>query len=284
MFDKIFNIKIFNNTQYIKKQNIFNKFKKYIVYNGYIWYPLTLEFSLATGITDDTTLRALNEAEGGLISLGLINKIKAWYPMIGGTSTTHKYNFMDAQDLDASYRLTFNGGWTHSSTGALPNGVNAYAHTHYTESLADQNNISLSYYSRIDSPAVEVDFGSYNGSAYTVLEINTGGTTYGFVNSSTNFSFADPNSLGMYTVTRKGATDSKLFKNGVEKNNSNLASLTPPNQPIYLGAFNNNGSPAVYSTKECATAIIAEGLTDSEAINLHSIINTLQTSLGRNVY
>jgi hypothetical protein len=92
----------------------------------------TTAFIAATGITDTTIINALNTMDLSLISNGLDTKMKALYPFVGGTASTHKYNFMDARDLNAAFRLTFNGGWTHSSTGALPNGTNAVSYTHLT--------------------------------------------------------------------------------------------------------------------------------------------------------
>ena len=53
--------------------------------------------------------------------------MKALYPFVGGTATSHKFNLKDPRDLDAAFRLQFNGGWTHNSNGVTPNGTNGYA-------------------------------------------------------------------------------------------------------------------------------------------------------------
>lgn len=251
---------------------------------AFSYRPLTLAFSAATGIVDVPTLMPLNNFEGGLIANGLINKKFAYWPEVGGTAFTHKFNFMDARDLDAAYRLQFNGGWTHSATGALPNGVNAYARTFFTPSILEQNSFSLGYYSRTNSSAVEVDMGCTDGSAQSFLEINTGGTTYGAINNLSPFSFTDTDSLGSYIISRSSVNSIKLIKNNLERASNTAASTTFPTREIYLGAYNNNGVPAFYSTKECASAFIGSGLSDSEAIVLSGLINTLQTALGRNVY
>lgn len=266
MFNKIFNIKIFNNIQYIKKQNIFNKFRKYIIHNGYTWYPLTLDYALATGITDPLILTSLNNAEGSLISSGYISKIKAWHPMLGGTASTCKYNFMDARDLDAAYRLTFNGGWTFSANGALPNGINAYANTHYTPSVSDLNSFTLGYYSRTNASATEVEMGCSDGVTYELLEINTGGATYAAINNLAAFPYIDTDSLGMYIASRTASNLTTQYKNEVSRASDPSVPISVPSQPIYLGAFNNIGIAASFTTKECATAIITEGLTNSEAM------------------
>ena len=87
------------------------------------------KFILAAGITDATQKSAINTLVDDLKTYGIWSKTKAIYPMVGGTATTHKYNLKDPRDLDAAFRLSFSGGWTHSSNGALPNGITAYSDT-----------------------------------------------------------------------------------------------------------------------------------------------------------
>jgi hypothetical protein len=123
----------------------------------------TTAFAAATGITDTTILNALNTFDTGLISNGLDTKMKALYPFVGGTATTHKFNFMDARDLDVAFRLQFNGGWTHSSTGALPNGTNGYANSFFNpanEASVSTTNMSISTYLRDNNTGIG-DIGSY---------------------------------------------------------------------------------------------------------------------------
>ena len=90
----------------------FNSTKERFGYPNYT--ARTSAFAAATGITDTTILNALNTFDTGLISNGLDTKMKALYPFVGGTANTHKFNFMDARDTDAAFRLQFNGGYIHS--------------------------------------------------------------------------------------------------------------------------------------------------------------------------
>ena len=104
--------------------------------------PDAAAFISAANITDPTQISAINTLVNGLQTDGIWTKMKAIYPFVGGTATTHKYNLKDPRDLDAAFRLVFNGGWTHSSNGALPNGTNGYANTNLNQSanLAPSNN------------------------------------------------------------------------------------------------------------------------------------------------
>lgn len=247
-------------------------------------YPLTNAFEASTGITDTVIIDSLKQFEYSLLLNGLINKPFAYYPMVGGDASTHKINFMDARDLDAAYRLTFNGGWTHSTTGALPNGINAYANTYYTPSVSDLNSFSVGYYSRTNSNAIEVDIGSIDGTSAVLLSMRGPAGTFSSINSLGFSPYIDTDSLGMYIVSRTSSILTKSYKNGVDRNSDPTGSISTPTQSIYLGAWNNIGTAAYFSSKECASAFISLGLTPTESITLSGLINTLQTALGRNVY
>jgi len=84
----------------------------------------------AAGVTLTTTEKdAVNQWVVDSKAANIWTKFKAIYPMVGGTATSHKFNLKNPLDTNAAFRLAFNGGWTHSSNGALPNGTNAYAST-----------------------------------------------------------------------------------------------------------------------------------------------------------
>ena len=86
-------------------------------------------FSNASGITDATQKSAINTLVKDLKRFGLWSKIKAFYPFVGGTAESHKWNLIDPRDLDAAYRLTFSGGWTHNTSGIKGNNTNTIADT-----------------------------------------------------------------------------------------------------------------------------------------------------------
>jgi hypothetical protein len=244
----------------------------------------TIAFASATGITDTTILGALNTFDLGLISNSLDTKMKALYPMVGGTSTTCKYNFMDARDLNVAFRLQFNGGGTFSATGYKPNGTNAYADTFYNQTTQGDNVNSghLSYYSRTNSNGTEIEIGAA-GVANTLLEIRTGGVTYPFINQGgATTSFADADSLGFYVANRTGASVLNAWKGGVKKVSGTNASTLCSNYSIFIGAF-DSGVPQYYSTKECAFSSIGSGLTDGEASALSTLVQNMQTTLSRQV-
>ena len=70
-------------------------------------------FIEATGISG-IDIEAITTLVEDLKANNLWDRMKAIYPMIGGTSTTCKYNLKNPQDTDAAYRLDFQGGWIHN--------------------------------------------------------------------------------------------------------------------------------------------------------------------------
>ncbi len=246
---------------------------------GTSYGTLTTAWIAATGETDLTILGALNTLESDLTTYGLTSKMKALYPMVGGTAAKHKFNFMDAQDTDAAYRLVFNGGWTHSSTGALPNGTNAFADTKLNAStvLASFNSNHISYYSRTQNLTDSANMGGGSGSAYLTLERSTQW------NGNTFLNFAIDPTTSLFINTRTANNVQKLYRNGSQLGSTNTTTITTSaNAALYLGARNIGGGNQ-YSVRECALASIGDGLNDTEASNFYTAVQTFQTTLGRQV-
>ena len=81
--------------------------------------PDAQAFITATGISG-ADADAINQLVIDLKDYLLWDLIDAFYPFIGGTSTSCKYNLKDPQDTDGAYRMSFNGSWTFNSSGVVP--------------------------------------------------------------------------------------------------------------------------------------------------------------------
>ena len=244
----------------------------------------TTAFATATAITDTTILNALNTFDLGLISNGLDTKMKAVYPFVGGTSATHKFNFMNALDTNAAFRLSFSGGWTHSSTGALPNGTNAYADTFYVQSAdtGTVNNFSLGFYTGTNNSSSGVDIGAFSGNAF-LLRAKNGSNMESYVQSSGAIgSVAVANSLGFSSASRIASLEFKMYKNGNPSTISINSYETLCGVSLHLASF-NVGSPSNYANKDHRLTYFSSGLTDSDSLNLYNLTQAFQTSLGRQV-
>ena len=247
----------------------------------------------AAGITDATQQSAINTLVTDLKGYGIWTKMKAIYPFVGGTSSTHKWNLKDPRDLDAAFRLVFSGGMTHSLNGVLFGGVNGYGDTKLNISTvySNTNSVSLSVYSRTNNTDNAHDIGAYDTSPQVEfsirmrrLDLNMS-TNIGFYN--TQFcNFVVANSLGFGLSSRTSSSSLKLYKNGSLLNQSNVnATPTAINRIIAIGAANTNNPISLigYSSREYAFASIGDGLTDTEAANLYTAVQAYQTTLSRNV-
>lgn len=242
-------------------------------------------FITAASITNPTQQSAINQLVVDLKGYSIWTKFQALYPMVGGSSTTCKYNLKDPRDLDAAYRLIFNGGWTFSSTGAKPNGTNGYANTKYIpNSNGTQNSAAISYYSRTNINENGVEIGSFSGAgSYLAIKYSGTNTLYRINTIGTDLPYSDANSQGFYLANRTASNVINGWKNNSKVVTGTLASDNSNNQPLYLSAWNQNGGANLYSTKECAFASIGSGLTDTEAANFYTAVQNFQVALSRNI-
>lgn len=240
-------------------------------------------FITAAGITDNTQKSAINQLVVDLKGYNIWAKMKAIYPIVGGSASSHKWNLKDPRDLDAAFRLTFASGWTHSSTGMTP--LNTYADTFlkFSTSLG-LNSAHLSYYSRTNSNGAEVEIGVMQpGTNYSLLEIRTSNTTYFLINQTGFTTATDLDSRGFYIANRQSSNDIDGWKQGTKLVNGTAASNAIPNINTYIGAYNNVGTAAAFTTKQCAFASIGDGLTDADAANFYTAVQAFQTTLSRQI-
>jgi hypothetical protein len=251
-------------------------------------------FITAAGITNLIQASAINTLVNDLKTYGLWTKMKAIYPFVGGSATSHKFNLKDPRDLDAAYRLVFNGGWTHSSTGALPNGTTGYANTF----LIPNNNlllnsVHLSYYSKTDNSISDMLMGSNDNNGYGgyYLLLSTGNFTNNdkILRSQLNTNGPDfidgtmTNTQGFLLSNRTSSTSVALFKNASKLITGSKNSIGRSTISMYLGSRNYGGVASNFSNKESAFATIGDGLTDTEATNFYNSVQKFQTSLGRQI-
>ena len=243
---------------------------------GYL--PLTTAWIAATSETDTTILNALNTFEAGLIANSLTGKFNALYPFVGGTNTKHSFNFINT----GLYPLSFLGGWTHASTGALP-AFNGYANTGILPStVLALNDAHLGVYLRTNNNA-GVDIGSASATLITNLGARIGGNFLGFINQTLTPLVANAASTGHYISSRTASNLNTSYKNGSSILASTAVSTGRPSLSIYLGARNLNGVADLFTQRELAMASIGSGLTAGEISTLYTLIQAFQTSLSRNV-
>jgi len=247
-------------------------------------------FITAANITDSTQKTAINTLVTDLKTYSIWNKMKAVYPMVGGTASTHKFNLKDPRDLDAAFRLVFNGGMTHSNTGILFGGVNGYADSKLNlfNNYGSSYNNHFSVYFRTNNKNSE-KIGANDGSYYKGMSAhicyfdpdNTYNDNMGR-NSVSNTTYG--NSAALHISSLLSTTSQKMYRNGVLKISGNAFSgYSFPSVNFYFGGLCENGTATSFSNREVAFGSIGDGLTDTDASNLYTIIQNYQTILSRNI-
>jgi hypothetical protein len=249
----------------------------------------TQPYLTATGITDSTISSALDDLVIDLKANSLWAKGKLINPIAGGSAFTHKFNLKDPQDANASFRLAFSGGVTHSSNGMVGNGSTGYANTFLnpTVDYPTTGEMSIGIYSRTNVAGTTVDIGAYSGSTnYIQIFSQFGVQFYGQVNSPNILAFTgSTDSRGWFFACRTGPTANYIQWNTTETTFSGGgSSLGMVNNNIYVMAENGAGSPTLYSTRQIAFIWIGDALTTAEADILYNLIQTYQTALGRQMW
>ena len=257
--------------------------------------PDALAFITATGITTPTEQDAINTLVIDLKAASVWSLLQAIYPVIGGTATTHKYNLKDPQDTDAAFRITFNGGWTHGSTGMTPNGSTGYADTHFslTTDLVSYVSGIMGIYA-ITAGSIGTNIGSSSSNvSFPATSFNTtilpsdGTETFVYGRNTTNNIPLTISTQGFINHVRENSTTYKAFVNGINVGSNSTTMYANPNSlsdlPMYLGARNTSSGADEFSNGELAFAVLGPSLTDTEVLDLYNAIQTYQTTLSRQV-
>ena len=246
--------------------------------------PDAQAFLTAAGITDNTISGAIDTLVVQMKADNIWSKMKAIYPLVGGTDSTHKWNLKDPRDLNEAFRLTFNGGITHDANGITSNGVNGYAET-YLNDMVDlaSDNKSISMYIRnvltIGSPMGLIDaFGQVSNRFYPEFAGNDY-STLGLAQSGRSIA---GNQMGFFTMSKSAAGSFKYYRPGTSS-----ITVSSSDEPNFFGTYyllaSNNTVGAEYSVGNLAFASIQQSLNDTEEANFRAAIETFETTLSRNV-
>jgi hypothetical protein len=247
-----------------------------------------LAFITAASITDNTQKTAVNTLVRDLKTANVWTKMKAIYPFVGGSATSHKFNLKDPRDLDAAYRLVFFGGSSHTSNGYEPN-LTSYANTNLNPHTSlDIDNMHFSYYSRTNTLVSDYDMGVITTTTGTTLSLSAGlrwgdGVTYYAmcfnpseitkVQTSTNKNF----------IFNKITTSASLFENTTKTTTTVTNRSGLPNADFFIGARNFNGTAQQSAMRVCSLSSIGDGLSDTEASNFYTAVQNFNTTLNRQV-
>jgi hypothetical protein len=253
--------------------------KHHDLINNSITYDVDAQkFIDSSGLSDTTQKIAINNFVKQLKDSSLWTKFVAVYPMLGGTTTTTKWNLKDPRDLDVAYRLTFYGTPVYSVAGVLFPTLSAYADTHVNDSILNYNDNSISYYSGTQNTVNGYDMGCYDsGQPYNEMSI------YNVWDASNWFGYYDfgpkpANTRGLFMFSSTASNVTRYENGGVINLSGKAPIIGFTGYSILIGKVLN---AATGGQKECELASIGSGLTDAQAFTFYNIVQNFETALGR---
>ena len=222
----------------------------------------------------------------GLKSDGIYSKLHVMYPFLGGVADSNKINAANPGTND----LTFNGTWTHSSTGSYcARSDSNYADTGF--------NISTSA-----SPGSDFSAGAMviSGSTQGYMGVGTGQTNYILIGTFNGTEFFYPtgpiqpggtgfrDSGAFMAVNRNAESDFKTNRAFAGGDGTLLISThsttysTPYDATWYFNGI--NGLNGFNMEGIIQFGYLSEGLTDDEIQNLVNNLKSLNTTFGRNMF
>ena len=241
----------------------------------------------AGGSVDATITSAVDTLFVDLKSNSLYTKIRRMYPFVGGVANSNKINGKNPGTND----IIFNGGWTHGYSGSIANGTTGYGDLGIIgaggEGLVGNNYHHSIYIGKAKtSGGFEYDLGGSNDSAQQAILESTD-YRYSRVSRGDNpqeYQQPPSNTTGFFANSSLDPTFTLQIRTTQTARSFATGSWSIPTINLFLAARNDNGSTSAYSTKEYSFLTIGERFTDGELANLGTIINTFQTTLGRNTY
>ena len=269
------------------KSNIWSTINTY--YSTYTYDADAQAFINAASISDSTQINAITTLVIDLKTAGIWAKMKAIYPFVGGTATTHKFNLKDPRDLDVAFRLTFAGGGTHSSNGYQLNGSNSWGDTYFIPSThwTTAGKSSFGLYSRTTSLTTgKYAMGSYENPGFTQLVLSNGTNSWAHNNTTWGGeapAVAKTDKKGFYQSSRNNSTTTQLLAiNGnVYSGNSTYTGRSP--YSINIGTTNFYNKSTHVEDINVAYAYIGEDLSNTDLNNYYTAVQKYQTTLGRQI-
>ena len=232
----------------------------------------------SSGISNNTNKLALYNLAKQLKDSSLWAKFIAIYPMIGGTASTTKWNLKDPRDLDAAYRLTFNGNPTYTNTGVLFPTTSDFANTHLKDSELAYNDNSIAYYSRTQNTVSGYDMGCLDYAVpfneMAIYHATNASDYFGYY----KYGYTPASTIGLFMLSAT-SSDVVWYENGIHTFSKNAAPAEGfTNSPVLIGWAAGAASGGM---RECAFATIGKGLTDAEALTFSTIVRNFITKTNK---
>ena len=248
--------------------------------------------TLNSTATEGNTKDAINTFVIRLKNAGIWEKIGGLWGYVGANAASHAINW---KTLSSG---TWNGTLTHSTGGTTGDGSTGYLNTGIlATSVGSSTSGWMAVYSRTvsSSTADLVELGSEGaGSTYYGNTLKVGGSAnpagrscnIGGTRGTESAYYSSDDSSGLFLGSRTSSTLITLYRNGVSKATYTSTVSSPASINVFVHATNGNGSVCFCSNRQLCLAVLgASGtsLSSAESDTFNTIVQELQTRLGRNV-
>ena len=237
-----------------------------------------------------TEINAVNNLVWGLVGMGLWDKLQVIYPFIGSSLNAQKWNLKDT----TTFNITFVGtGFTTSSANGLQKTVAdalSYGTTGYTPSVnASAFDFHQSIYvGTTQATSIITPIGAFSSPTKLGLLTGNGAGVFGIQNISSssvqyNVFTTRATNTGFVIGSRTASNNIMLFINGalIGSNTTTATSDILPTNQVGIGI--TTSGIAYPSTQAFRFASIGTGLNQTQAKNLSILVQSYNTTLGRQV-
>jgi hypothetical protein len=243
----------------------------------------------AGGTLNSTISAATDTLFTSLKSNGLYSKMYAFYPLIGGTSASTA--IMGKRSFGTFHDIIWSGGWTFNSSGATGNAANTYGRMNISGGTVPATNSHIAVQGNkpnvnTNGYDLSMNFGNSAGQVQQLILnfVNTGGsyaeyTGYVPVLGGTTGDFLTMTRNAINTITHRARNGVALVDKTEACNNIDNT------RQWFLGCEQaSGGGTGSFTQNRYCWMGFGSLLTPSELLTYQNIINTFQTSLGRNTY
>ena len=233
------------------------------------------------------TIDAINTMVVGLKSDGVWDKITEAYLMAGVTFGGITVKLKGSGTLTNNNFVTGDYTVTGSGAGLTGDGSTKYLDTGLTRPA--QGDVSYSAYVTVANTDATTCFyigAGAGGTNFSGVGRVSGGLADGFNDSGDATGYTSTVSAsrnGMFVGTSRTNSDRELYRNGSSIATNGTTATATSDTTSDLEIFKASGS-GVVSDATLTFAHIGTGLTDTDASNLSTRVNTLMTALGCNTY
>jgi hypothetical protein len=241
-----------------------------------------------TGITP-TISAATDTLFSSLKSNGLYDKMSFFYPLLGGVSAST--GLMGKRVSGTTYDIQWYGGWNFAYSGATGNAVNTYAEFNISGGTLPATNSHISLYGNeaaTTTPTYDlsINFNNQVGRVQSLI-FNFGNLGSGYYEYNGYEAVASASQTDFVIFTRNLAgTQTIRVRNGITLTNKteDCNDISNDRQWALGCEGGNDGSRFNFGNNRYCWVGFGTKLTPAECLTYQTIVNTFQTSIGRNTY